>query len=145
MKNNRASQPSLIKKDIPKIPEGYYSSGPNPNLKAFVEQHATTYDSKANQYEINPFNEQISTTKAKAIYNMQGYHKGKKPNDAIMQYIKHCTKTSDLVLYPFCGSDSTALAAMITDRKAIAIDLPPAAHLRRAAAPAGNCTAGIWL
>ena len=31
---------SLFKKEIPKMPEGYYSGDkPNPNLRAFVEQH----------------------------------------------------------------------------------------------------------
>jgi hypothetical protein len=31
---------SLFKKEAPKMPEGYYSGDkPNPNLRAFVEQH----------------------------------------------------------------------------------------------------------
>jgi hypothetical protein len=33
------NQISLFKKDIPKMPEGYYSGDkPNPNLRAFVER-----------------------------------------------------------------------------------------------------------
>jgi hypothetical protein len=31
---------SLFKKRVPQMPEGYYSGDkPNPNLRAFVEQH----------------------------------------------------------------------------------------------------------
>jgi len=125
-KKNLSQQPSLIKKDIPKMPEGYYSSGPNPNLKTFVEQHATPYDPENDTYNVPPFDKPITTTKATAIYNMHTYW-SKKPHDAIMQYIEHYTKPGDLVLDPFCGSGSTALAALMTGRKAIAIDLSPAA------------------
>ena len=121
-----SQQPSLIKKDIPQMPEGYYSSGPNPNLKAFVEQYATLYDPETDTYNIPPFDKPITTTKATAIYNMHTYW-SKKPHDAIMQYIEHYTQSGDLVLDPFCGSGSTALAALMTGRKVIAIDLSPAA------------------
>ena len=51
----------------------------------------------------------------------------KKPHTAIIQYIKHYTKPGDLVLDPMCGSGSTALASLMELRKAIAIDLSPAA------------------
>jgi hypothetical protein len=51
----------------------------------------------------------------------------KKPHDAIRQYIEHYTQPGDLVLDPFSGSGSTALAALMTGRKAIAIDRSPAA------------------
>ena len=119
-------QPSLINRQVPEMPEGYYSSGPNPNLRRFVEEHATPYDPATDNYNVPPFDKPITTTKATAIYNMHTYW-SKKPHDAIRQYIRHYTQPGDLVLDPFCGSGGTALAALMEGRAAIAIDLSPAA------------------
>ncbi len=119
----------LYKKDVPKMPEGYYSGDkPNPNLRAFVEEHLKErpYDPENDDYSVPAFNKPIESTKATAIYNMHTYW-SKKPHDAIRQYIRHYTKPGDLVLDPFCGSGGTALAALMEDRKAIAIDRSPAA------------------
>jgi DNA modification methylase len=121
-----AQQATLFHRDIPKMPDGYYSSGPNPNLHRFVEKHATPYDSAEDDYNVLPFDQPITTTKATAIYYMHTYW-SKKPHDAIQQYIRHYTKPGDLVLDPFCGSGGTALAALMEGRAAIAIDLSPAA------------------
>lgn len=119
-------QSPLFKRPVPKMPDGYYSSGPNPNLRKFVEEHATPYDPETDDYNVPPFDQPITTTKATAIYNMHTYW-SKKPHDAIQQYIRHYTKPGDLVLDPFCGSGGTALAALMEGRAAIAIDLSPAA------------------
>lgn len=120
-------QPDLFpKKTIPQMPEGYYSSGPNPNLRKFVEEHAKPYAPGTDTYNVLPFDKPITTTKATAIYNMHTYW-SKKPHDAIREYIKHYTQPGDLVLDPFCGSGGTALAALMEGRAAIAIDLSPAA------------------
>jgi DNA modification methylase len=109
-------------------PEGYYSGDrPNPNLRWFVEEHARPYDPEHDDYNVPAFNRPIETTKATAIYNIHSYHQGKKPHDAIRQYIHHYTRPGDLVLDPFCGSGGTALAALMEGRKAIAIDRSPAA------------------
>lgn len=121
-----SAQPSLFKKAIPQMPEGYYSSGPNPNLSRFVEEHATPYDPEHDDYHVPPFDQPITTTKTTDIYNMHRYW-SKKPHDAIREYIKHYTKPGDLVLDPFCGSGGTALAALMEGRAAITIDLSPAA------------------
>jgi hypothetical protein len=108
------------------MPDGYYSSGPNPNLRRLVEEHARPYDPATDKYKVPPFDQPITTTKATAIYNMHTYW-SKKPHDAIRQYIRHYTQPGDLVLDPFCGSGGTALAALMEGRAAIAIDLSPAA------------------
>ena len=127
MKDNKATQQmKMFKKEIPQMPEGYYSSGPNPNLEKFIMEHATPYDPATDDYNVPPFNKPIKTTKATAIYNMHTYW-SKKPHDAIQQYVRHYTEDGDLVLDPFCGSGGTALAALLEGRKAIAIDLSPAA------------------
>ncbi len=120
---------SLFKKEVPKMPEGYYSGDkPNPNLRAFVEKHLKErpYDPETDDYDVPAFDKPIETTKATAIYNMHTYW-SKKPHDAIRQYIRHYTMPGDLVLDPFCGSGGTALAALMEGRKAIAIDRSPAA------------------
>lgn len=120
-------QPSLLpKRPIHQMPEGYYSSGPNPNLRRFVEEHAKPYDPATDKYKVKPFDQSITSTKATAIYNMHSYW-SKKPHDAIQEYIKHYTKPGDIVLDSFCGSGGTALAALMEGRAAIAIDLSPAA------------------
>ena len=125
-KKTRTAQPSLFHRPVPEMPDGYYSSGPNPNLRRFVEEHATPYDPATDDYDVPPFDQPITTTKATAIYNMHTYW-SKKPHDAIRQYISHYTQPGDLVLDPFCGSGGTALAALMEGRAAIAIDLSPAA------------------
>lgn len=127
--SSNSEQPELFKKNIPQMPEGYYSGDqPNPNLKKFVEEHLkeNPYDTENDDYDVPPFNKPIETTKATAIYNMHTYW-SKKPHDAIRQYILHYTKPGDLVLDPFCGSGGTALVALMEGRKAIAIDRSPAA------------------
>ncbi len=118
--------PLFPRSPVPQMPDGYYSSGPNPNLRRFVEEHASLYDLATDKYKVKPFDKSITTTKATAIYNMHTYW-SKKPHDAIREYIRHYTKPGDLVLDPFCGSGGTALAALIEGRAAVAIDLSPAA------------------
>ncbi len=125
-RKSTSAQPGLFRRDIPKMPDGYYSSGPNPNLRRFVEEHAKPYDPATDDYDVPPFDQPITTTKATAIYNMHTYW-SKKPHDAIRQYIRHYTEPGDIVLDPFCGSGGTALAALMEGRAAIAIDLSPAA------------------
>lgn len=121
------SNPEPKKRPVPQMPEGYYSGDkPNPHLREFVEKNMTAYDPEHDDYQVEPFNEAITTTKATAIYNMHTYW-SKKPHDAIRQYIRHYTKPGDIVLDPFCGSGGTALAALMEGRKAIAIDRSPAA------------------
>jgi DNA modification methylase len=123
-------QKGMFSPKVPnKMPEGYYSGDkPNPNLRAFVEQHIKErpYDPETDDYDVPAFDKPIETSKATAIYNMHTYW-SKKPHDAIRQYIQHYTEPGDLVLDPFCGSGGTALASLVEGRKAIAIDRSPAA------------------
>jgi DNA modification methylase len=129
-KGKKERQMDLFPASVQKMPEGYYSGDkPNPNLRAFVEAHLRErpYDPATDDYDVPAFNRPMEMTKATAIYNMHSYHQGKKPHDAIRQYIQHYTQPGDLVLDPFSGSGSTALAALMEGRKAVAIDRSPAA------------------
>lgn len=122
-------QASMFPTRVPTMPEGYYSGDqPNQNLRAFVERHMAEhpYDPATDDYDVPAFDKPITTTKATAIYNMHTYW-SKKPHDAIREYIRHYTRPGALVLDPFCGSGGTALAAMMEDRVAVAIDRSPAA------------------
>src|SRR5690554_5020838 len=104
---------------VPAMPDGYYSADePNPTLRRFVEEQGTLIE-ETDEYHVPAFNKPITTSKVTAIYNMHTYW-SKKPHDAIQQYIRHYTKPGDIVLDPFSGSGSTALAALIEGRKAVA-------------------------
>jgi len=72
-KKNSQQQPSFFTQNIPQMPDGYYSSGPNPNLGRFVAEHATPYDPATDDYDTPPFDQSITATKATAIYNMHTY------------------------------------------------------------------------
>ncbi len=85
------------------------------------------FDSDADNYRPREFTWPIKTTKTSPVFSMHSYHLGKKPYDAVEAYINHYTSQGDLVLDPFCGSGSTALAALVQGRKAVAIDASPAA------------------
>lgn len=51
----------------------------------------------------------------------------KKPHDAIRKYISKYSNHGDIVLDPFSGSGISVLESIFTDRKAIGIDINPAA------------------
>lgn len=110
-------------------PRLYHHPGPNPDLAEFVGRHARLrpYDPRADTYRVGPFAETIRTTKQSPVYALHGYHLGKKPHDAIRAYVRHFTEAGDLVLDPFSGSGSTALAALLEGRQAVGIDASPAA------------------
>jgi SAM-dependent methyltransferase len=97
------------------------------NLRRFVQNRATPYSPAAADYPAQAFPTAIRTNRHSAIYAMHSYHQGKKPHDAIRQYIRHFSRPGELVLDPFCGSGGTALATMLEGRTAIALDRSPAA------------------
>jgi len=125
-----ATLPLIPQLAVPQMPDGYYSGDkPNPNLRAFVEQHLREkpYDPLTDTYDVPAFTEAITIDQRKSPIMDLHIYWSKKPHDAIRQYIQHYTQPGDLVLDQFCGSGSTALAALMEGRKAIAIDRSPAA------------------
>ena len=129
-KKSNSAQATFDSPDtVPSMPESYYSGDqPNPNLRRFVEKHATPYDPGSDEYNVGAFNQPITSTKATAIYNMHTYS-SKKPHEAIRAYIRHYTAHGDTVLDPFAGSGGTAIASALEGRTAVAIDRSPAAGL----------------
>ena len=97
------------------------------DLRAFVRTRARPHDPAAGDFPAVALPGAIRTTRRSAIYAMHSYHQGKKPHDAIRQYVGHFSRPGELVLDPFCGSGGTALAAMLEGRTAIALDRSPAA------------------
>lgn len=122
-------QRSLLHELVIAPADGHYSGDrPNPSLRTFVSGHLQEhpFDLQADDYGVQGFDRPIETTKATALYNIHSYF-SKKPYDAIREYIRHYTRSGDLILDPFCGSGSTALAALLDNRRVIAIDRSPAA------------------
>ena len=110
-------------------PTAYVGFTPNPHLASFLARHVRErpYVAATDRYATPSFDHAIRTTKSSPIYALHAYHLGKKPHDAIEAYIEHFTEPGDLVLDPFAGSGSTALAALLCGRKAVAVDASPAA------------------
>lgn len=122
---NSPNQSSFFHKDIPQMPEGYYSFGPNPNLHKFIEDHSKPYDPQTDKYQRKPFDEPIVDETSNPIFDMHPYW-SKKPHDAIKRYILHYTQEGDLVLDPFTGSGGTNTVACQVNRPNIGIDISPA-------------------
>ena len=53
----------MFKREVSEMLEGYYFSGPNPNLRRFVEEHATPYDPETDEYGVSPFDQPITSLK----------------------------------------------------------------------------------
>jgi len=53
------------------------------------------------------------------------WHPTAKPVELFMEYILNSSQPGDLVLDPFCGSGTTAIAAMRTGRRAVTIEKDP--------------------
>jgi hypothetical protein len=120
-----SSQSNLWKATRPE--EGFYTPGPNPNLRSFVEKHRKPYDPENDKYSKEPRVLQKVLSRGDAIFNMHTYHKGKKHYQAIMAYLDWFTEKGDLVLDLFCGSGMTGVAAIALQREPILIDLSPSA------------------
>lgn len=77
-------------------------------------------------YLNRPLLEEIPTKKqsAKRHFGVHGYFT-KQAWNVVQEYIQHFSQKGDLVLDPFGGSGVTAIEAMMTERRAIHLDLNP--------------------
>ena len=104
----------------------YYTACPNPYIKDFIERYGKPYDPERDDYHRTPFVGDISEGKNDPIYNAHSYHT-KVPHKAIMKFIEHYTEEGDIVFDGFCGSGMTGVAAQLLNRRAVLVDLSPAA------------------
>jgi hypothetical protein len=75
---------------------------------------------------VNHPHSDLTSVTYKGIYSMHKYW-GKKPHNIVRSFIERYTEEGHIVMVPFCGSGVTAIEALLTRRKAIAIDLNPIA------------------
>lgn len=99
----------------------HYTACPNPFIREFVASPESD-----DGYERTPFAADISEGRADPIYRAQMYHT-KVPPRAIARYIEHFTPPGGVVFDGFCGSGMTGVAARMTGRRAVLVDLSPAA------------------
>jgi DNA modification methylase/predicted RNA-binding Zn-ribbon protein involved in translation (DUF1610 family) len=107
----------------------YYTACPNPFIEDFIKEHGKPYDEATDDYQCEPYTNDVEEDKHDLIYNIHGYHT-KVPPKAIQKYIEHYTKPGNIIFDGFCGSGMTGVAAQLcgnTDgnncRKAIISDL----------------------
>jgi len=133
-KQKSAQQTPMFKREVPQMPEGYYSSGPNPNLRKLVEEFRNENLNDRSQIDTD-CNGFVRVNRASNLYNLHKYW-SKKGYEAIEFYMTLLSQPDDLVLDPFCGSGGVGVVAEQLGRKAALIDLSPAATL----ISAGYCT-----
>ena len=104
-----------------------YSPGLNPNIAEFLA-HPSRRDNRESRTENrkSPLPAHLTASKGSAAYRAHTYHT-KVPPEGIAPFIERYTRPGDVVLDPFCGSGMTGVAALRAGRRAVLIDLSPAA------------------
>ncbi|MBM4040869.1 MAG: hypothetical protein FJ290_20400 [Planctomycetes bacterium] len=69
---------------------------------------------------------EVVAAKTSAAYRAHSYHT-KVPPEGIAPFIERYSRPGDVVLDPFCGSGMTGVAALQAGRRAVLVDLSPAA------------------
>ncbi len=118
--------PSIALLDEPRSLDAFagahYTPYPNQALSEFVASHRTATQGRV----VEPLPENLIAGKNTYIYDAHTYHT-KVPPQAIIRLIEHYTEPGEIVLDPFCGSGMMGVAALLTRRKPVLIDLSPAA------------------
>ena len=104
----------------------HYTAYPNPHVAEFIERWGKPYDEQTDDYHREPYVADVSEGKNDPIYNAHSYHT-KVPYKAIVPFIEHYTEPGDVVFDGFCGTGMTGVAAQMTGRRAVLVDLSPAA------------------
>lgn len=113
----RGSEESLLRLSLPP----WYTACPNPFIPAVLgPERPRARHARA------PFAADVSEGRSDPIYTGQVYHT-KVPPAAIARYIEHHCPRNGVVFDGFCGSGMTGVAARLTGRRAVLVDLSPAA------------------
>lgn len=114
-------------KDYWEILNNYLSPNSFQSGKTFVYQtvNKTVKTPEFNYLERSLLEEiPVKKQSAKRHFGVHGYFT-KQAWNVVQEYIQHFSQKGDLILDPFGGSGVTAIEAMMTDRRAIHIDLNP--------------------
>ncbi|NQT51191.1 hypothetical protein HQ576_04040 [bacterium] len=98
-----------------------YTTGTNPTIADFLARRVPRGAATAHDVPHD-----IVGTKQSAAYRMHSYHT-KVPPEGIVPFLQRHTRPGDVVLDPFCGSGMTGVAARQSGRRAVLVDLSPAA------------------
>ncbi|MHA2365849.1 MAG: DNA methyltransferase [Candidatus Hodarchaeales archaeon] len=124
---HRSKDLELINHNI-RVPKNYYfEEMVNEKIKDYIEKKdIPNINKKKDKYKKSPLLTSTTVKRSTKIFNMHSYW-SKKPHKSISTFIEHYTKKGDIVFDPFCGSGGTLLSSILGERKAIGIDLSPAA------------------
>ncbi len=105
-----------------------YTVAPNPALATVLSQRGPSSVNRqaASGKRQAQLPAEITTSKGSAAYRAHSYHT-KVPPEGILPFIERYSRPGDVVLDPFCGSGMTGVAALGAGRRAVLIDLSPAA------------------
>lgn len=98
-----------------------FTMGPNPGIAEFLGTNPRP------PKRVEAFDADIRTGKNTYVYDAHCYHT-KVPPEGIVQLIEHYTHPGDVVLDFFSGSGMTGVAASMTGRRCVLVDLSPAAN-----------------
>ena len=99
-----------------------YTTAPNPSIQAFLARRKR----RRQRPERGGAPADIVATKGSASYRAHTYHT-KVPPEGIVPFVERFSRAGDVVLDPFCGSGMTGVAALSAGRRALLVDLSPAA------------------
>ena len=104
----------------------YYTACPNPFIADFIKHYGKPHDPNK-PYSREPFAVDVSEGKHDPIYKAHTYHT-KVPPKAIEKFLRHYTRTGDVILDPYAGSGMSGVAgSLVGGRTVIQSDLAPAA------------------
>lgn len=91
-----------------------YTACPNPFIEDFISLNGKPYNEDEDDYNKEPYTDDVAEDKHDLIYNIHGYHT-KVPPKAIMKFIEHYTNKGDIVFDGFSGSGMTGVAAQLCE------------------------------
>ncbi|HBG75210.1 MAG: hypothetical protein A2X25_12835 [Chloroflexi bacterium GWB2_49_20] len=105
----------------------YYTACPNPFLTELLQEwQGKTPGADIQTVDVQPFAKDVSAGNYDPLYQALSYHT-KVPPKAIIGFLNHFCPADGVVFDGFCGSGMVGLTARLAGRKAVLVDLSPAA------------------